>query len=103
MRCIRRNFRSRLGEIDLVMQDADCLVFVEVRYRSSARFTRASLTVDHHKQRKIVRTAALFLAGNSRYSRGDVRFDVVAIQKCRGDGDEVEWIRDAFRPDDTGY
>jgi putative endonuclease len=98
MRCIRRNFHSRLGEIDLVMQDEDCLVFVEVRYRSSERFTRASVTVDRRKQRKIIRAAALFLTRDSRYSRGAVRFDVVAIHKGEDHEDEVEWIRDAFRP-----
>lgn len=83
------------------MQDADCVVFVEVRYRSSERFAQASLTVDHHKQRKIIRTAALFLAGDSRYARGAVRFDVIAIHGSKRDGAQVEWIRDAFRPADN--
>ena len=103
MHCVRRNFRCRLGEIDLVMQDGDCLVFVEVRYRSSARFTHAALTVDRHKQRRIIRTAALFLAGRSRFARNTVRFDVIAIHGDDRDEGSVEWIRDAFRPGDCGF
>jgi putative endonuclease len=103
LRCVRRNFQTRFGEIDLVMQDEECLVFVEVRYRSSARFTRAGVTVDRRKQRKIIRTAALFLTRDARYARGAVRFDVIAIHKCDGNGDELEWIRDAFRPGEGNF
>ncbi|NIV17031.1 MAG: YraN family protein [Woeseiaceae bacterium] len=88
---VYRNFRCRCGEIDLIMQDRDCLVFIEVRYRASSRFARASLTVDIHKQRKLVRTAALFLSKRARYAESITRFDVVAI-----DGNEIEWIKDAF-------
>lgn len=103
LHCIRRNFRCRLGEIDLVMQDGDCLVFVEVRYRSSTRFTRAGLTVDSHKQRRIIRTAALFLAGRARYALNTVRFDVIAIHGGDRDENTLEWIRDAFRPGDCSF
>lgn len=93
---VRRNFRSRLGEIDLIMRDGNCLVFVEVRYRASKAFSPASLTVDIHKQRRLVRTAALFLASSARYADSVTRFDVIAI-----DGDDIEWIRDAFVPTDA--
>ena len=99
LRLLSRNFRRRGGEIDLVMIDGDCLVFVEVRFRHTAGFAHPGLTVDRRKQRKITRTAALFLAANARLARLAVRFDVVAIV---GDGtDGIEWIRDAFRPDDA--
>lgn len=93
---VQRNFRCRLGEIDLIMLDGDCLVFVEVRYRASREFMPASLTVDIHKQRKLVRTAALFLSRNARYAESIVRFDVVAIE-----GNEIEWIKDAFVTEDA--
>lgn len=93
---VTRNFRCRLGEIDLVMQDAGCLVFVEVRYRTSNDFVPARLTVDSHKQRKLIRTAAMFLARRAGYANNIVRFDVVAIE-----GNSIEWIRDAFRPADS--
>ncbi len=98
---VSRNFQSRLGEIDLIMQDKDCLVFVEVRYRASNRFSRASLTVDIHKQRKLIRTAALFLAKRSQYASSVCRFDVVAIDADDQGEKTIEWIRDAFRPADS--
>ena len=78
------------------MLDGECLAFVEVRYRRSTAFTQPSLTVDRHKQRKLVRTAMLFASRQPRYAAHVMRFDVVAIE---GDG-RATWIRDAFRPDD---
>lgn len=96
---VSRNFRSRGGEIDLVMMDGDCLVFVEVRYRKSTDFLTPASTVDARKQRKILRTAALFLSRHRRYARNITRFDVVAIT---GDAQhQVTWVRDAFRPRDS--
>ena len=83
------------------MQDKDCLVFVEVRYRASNRFSRASLTVDIHKQRKLIRTAALFLAKQSQYANSVCRFDVVAIDADDQGEKTIEWISDAFRPADS--
>ena len=97
LRPIARNFRSRGGEIDLIMLDKDCLAFVEVRYRSTSRFTDPLLTVDYHKQRKLVRTAMLFTARHRCYANHIMRFDVVGIE---GDG-TIRWMRDAFRPGAT--
>ena len=94
---VARNFRCRGGEIDLVMLHGDCLTFIEVRYRRSARFAAPAPTVDDRKQRKILRTAAMFLALHRRYANHTMRFDVVAIS---GDRD-VDWIQDAFRPGDS--
>jgi len=98
---ITRNFRCRLGEIDLIMRDDECLVFVEVRYRASNRFSRAGQTVDIHKQRKLIRTAALFLARRERYANSLVRFDVVAVDADKHGEESIEWIKDAFRPADS--
>jgi len=98
---VTRNFRCRLGEIDLIMNDEDCLVFIEVRYRGSKSFSRAGLTVDIHKQRKLIRTAALFLAKRSQYANNVVRFDVVAIDADDSGDESIEWIKDAFRPTDS--
>ena len=95
---IARNFRCRMGEIDLVMQDGNCLVFVEVRFRNQNRYASAAGSVDQHKQRKIIRTAAAFLGRYSKYSDCTVRFDVVGLDQC-GDQTSLSWIRDAFRPD----
>lgn len=80
------------------MLDGTCLVFVEVRYRASNRVASAKHTVDIHKQRKLIRSAALFVATRSRFANSTMRFDVVAIDDHENNGQTVEWIRDAFRP-----
>jgi putative endonuclease len=98
---VSRNFRCRLGEIDLIMLDDACLVFVEVRYRASNRIASAKQTVDIHKQRKLIRSAALFVARRSRFANSTMRFDVVAIDDHEHDGQTLEWIKDAFRPGDS--
>lgn len=97
LRPVARNFRRRGGEIDIIMLDEHCLVFIEVRYRRNKSFTQPGLTVDTRKQRKLVRTAALFIAMHRRWARHVMRFDVVAIE---GEN-PPHWIRDAFRPDDS--
>ena len=96
---VTRNFRCRSGEIDLIMLHDQCLTFVEVRYRKSTRFSEPAPTVDYRKQRKILRTAAMFLMRQNRYAGHTMRFDVVAIT---GESPStIEWIRDAFRPGDS--
>jgi len=80
------------------MLDDDCLVFVEVRYRGSNHVASARQSVDIHKQRKLIRTAALFIAKRARFANSIVRFDVVAIDAGEHGGQTLEWIKDAFRP-----
>lgn len=96
---VSSNYRTRGGEIDLIMLHDGCLVFVEVRFRTSTRFSDPAVTVDARKQRKIIRTAAAFLARTRQYSSYTVRFDVVAINGADENG--IRWIRDAFRPQDS--
>lgn len=93
-----RNFRCRLGEIDLVMRDAGCLVFVEVRFRKSGRFASAAASVDHRKQRRLAMAAAMFLGLHPAYGSGSVRFDVLAIDGPSQSDSKIQWLRDAFRP-----
>ena len=100
-RPLARNFRCRLGEIDLIALHEHELVFVEVRYRGPGSLSRAGLTVDLHKQRKLIRTAALFISRRPQFAMCVMRFDVVAIDVDKYDVQTVEWIRDAFRPADS--
>jgi putative endonuclease len=92
---IARNYRCRTGEIDLVCADGDVTVFVEVRYRASARFGGAGASIDARKQARIVAAARHFLAtrGASR-AEGPCRFDAVLLDRL--DAASIEWIRDAF-------
>ena len=98
---VSQNFRTRLGEIDLIMQNKNCLVFIEVRYRANNSFSRAGLTVDIHKQRKLIRTAAVFLAKRAQFENSVCRFDVVAIDADEHGKQTIEWIQDAFTPADS--
>lgn len=99
LRLITRNFRCRLGEIDLVMLDDECLVFVEVRYRKAGQFASAVESVDARKQRKLALAAAVFLSRKRHYTNYPVRFDVVAIDAVDNATPRLEWITDAFRPE----
>ena len=88
---VERNYRCRLGELDVIARDGDTLVFVEVRTRQSGRFGTALETVGAGKRAQIARVAAQYLAARRpRFVR--CRFDVVGIT-----GDDVVLIQDAFR------
>lgn len=87
---IERNFVAKIGELDLIAQDGETIVFVEVRQRSSLGFGSAAETIGPGKIRKIVRTAQLFAQARGLEER-DMRFDVVAV-----DGATMEHIEDAF-------
>jgi len=86
-----RNFRLRLGELDIVARDGDTLIIVEVRKRSSNRFGGAAASVDARKRIKIQRTAALLLEKRPALRAMPVRFDVVAITPTG-----IDWIKHAF-------
>lgn len=90
-----RNYRSPYGEIDLIMQDRDTLVFVEVRYRSNADFGTPAETVDARKRSRLRATAEHYLQNTPRASKKACRFDIVAITGNGADGD-FRWLRDVF-------
>ncbi|MDH3282293.1 MAG: YraN family protein [Gammaproteobacteria bacterium] len=90
-----RNYRSPFGEIDLIMQDRDTLVFVEVRYRTRGDFGSAAETVDARKQGRLRATAEYYLQNTPRASKKPCRFDIVAITGDGGDSG-FRWLRNVF-------
>ncbi|MGH8193156.1 MAG: YraN family protein [Woeseiaceae bacterium] len=98
LKLVARNFRCRLGEIDLIMLDGPCLIFVEVRFRKSSHFASALESVDRRKQRKLTRAAGFFLGRHREYRNHAVRFDVVGLDGPSRDRYQLQWVRDAFRP-----
>lgn len=88
---VERNYLTRFGEIDLIMQTKNTLIFVEVRYRHSAAFGSACDSVTPHKQEKLVRTAEHFLQKKQLTDKIATRFDVVAMQP-----QSLQWIKNAF-------
>jgi len=95
LRPLHRNFSCRFGEIDLVMEDQTTLVFVEVKFRKNSRHGSGADAVTAHKQGKISRTAAWFLASNPHRAEQTCRFDVISIAEDKG-GQDINWIRNAF-------
>ncbi|MEW6038467.1 MAG: YraN family protein [Pseudomonadota bacterium] len=93
LRLIERNYRCRLGEIDLVMAEGAAVVFVEVRYRSGNRYGGALESVDRHKCRRLLAAAQHYMI--ERRVKGAVRLDVVAVSPGTA-GPEAEWIRNAI-------
>ncbi len=97
MRLLARNFHCRRGEIDLVMQDGDSLVFVEVRYRKNVRFGRAAETVSRLKRSRIIHCAQYYLMTHKNWNK-PARFDVVSIEG-NADNPQIHWLEDAFQLD----
>ena len=78
---VEKNFYCKIGEIDIVAEDNEYLVFVEVKYRKSKRTGSAAEAVNYSKMRKICRTADYYLMTHGFSSTKSVRFDVVAIEE----------------------
>lgn len=76
---LERNFRTRNGEIDIIVRRGSLLVFVEVKARRGKAFGEPEESVTPAKVRKIRMVATEYLAGEGR-ARGEVRFDVVAVE-----------------------
>lgn len=95
LRTLARNYSRRSGEIDLIMLHGDTLVFVEVRYRGKGAWHSGLDSVDRAKQRRLERTAALYLEDHPQHRLRAARFDVVSAS--RGKYRIVcQWTADAF-------
>lgn len=92
LKLIEQNYRSRFGEIDLIMQDGATLVFVEVRLRRNADFGGAAASIDVHKQQRLIRTSQQYLAGLARIPA--CRFDAVLLGDTQGN--DAQWLKNAF-------
>ena len=98
LRVLTRNYRSRWGEIDLVLHDDDTLVFTEVRYRSDNRFGSPVATVTGDKQRRLRKTALDFIRTHPAQAGAAMRFDVIGITPGSPNNPAVviDWIQAAF-------
>jgi putative endonuclease len=93
LRLITRNYLTKVGEIDLIMEEGETLVFVEVRARESFENIHPFETVTKAKQARIIRTAKHYLWTQNRLDTCVCRFDVVAVNLATGG---IEWVNDAF-------
>src|ERR1044071_6577736 len=78
MKIVERNYRCKLGELDIIARDGPTLVFVEVSSRRTAEFGSALDAINVHKRRKVTKVAMNYLARRKPQFH-QARFDVVAI------------------------
>lgn len=95
LKLLNKNWRCPLGEIDLIMQQADTLVFIEVRYRKTALWGSAEESVTTSKQKRITNTAYSFLQQNPRLIKMKCRFDVIALSGNISSSN-IKWLTNAF-------
>jgi putative endonuclease len=93
-RVLKRNYRCRYGEIDIIAEDKGAIVFIEVKTRGSDAFGTPGEGVDRRKQRHITLASIAYLTEQGLSDRG-VRFDVVCIDLL-DKGFSTEIVRDAF-------
>jgi putative endonuclease len=93
---LERNYRRRLGELDIIARSKGVLVIAEVRTRSDEAFGGAAASVNRGKQRRIVRAAAQLLQERRDLARLPVRFDVLVVSALELSSPRIEWIRHAF-------
>ena len=95
LKYLTTNFRSDRGEIDLIFRDRDCLVFIEVKTRSSEEWTRPAAAVDAGKRRRLSQTALDYLR-LLKQPEVKIRFDIVEVLLTDGEVREVRHLPNAF-------
>ena len=76
---IERNWRTRFGEIDIIAQKDETVVFIEVKTLPSGNIETLSHLLNKKKQKRIVETAKCFIKTNRKYNSSYIRFDVIII------------------------
>ena len=99
LKLVDRNFSCRVGEIDIIMNDNNMLVFVEVRFRKNNSFGGGLESITVSKQNKLRKTAELYMQQNNQYK--NARFDVVSMSANTQSGPSqqhyrFDWIKNAF-------
>src|SRR5947199_2642128 len=95
LKFLTANFRSPRGEMDLIFRDADCLVFVEVKTRSSESWTRPAAAVNARKRRLLTQTALDYMKV-LRHPHVKIRFDIVEVLLSDGEVHEVRHLPNTF-------
>ena len=90
-----RNYRKATGEIDLISQVGETVVFTEVKLRTTDAYGTPAQAVDYRRQQRMIRTALWYLQENSLFD-WNVRFDVVEISGAPDSGYSVNHIENAF-------
>lgn len=89
VRIIAMNYRISAGEVDLIGEDKENIIFIEVKYRKTASYGEPWEAVSIHKQKKICKVARQYCY--SKRIRKQVRYDIISIR-----GEEITWFQNAF-------
>ncbi|NNJ73391.1 MAG: YraN family protein [Enterobacterales bacterium] len=95
LRFIASNINYPFGELDLVMQDGDYLVFIEVRYRARADYGSALESVTRKKRQRITKAAQAYLQQEKLWQRCDCRFDLVTLSGQLSKP-SIEWFKNPW-------
>jgi len=95
MKFLTANFDSTRGEIDLILRDGDCLVFAEVKTRSSEDWTRPSKAVNAGKRKRLSKCALDYLRKLNN-PQIKIRFDIVEVLLADGEVREVRHLPNTF-------
>jgi putative endonuclease len=92
---VRRNFRCKAGEIDLILLDGETLVFVEVRLRTNPHCDTGAESITYRKQQKLIKAASWYLLKHPEYAMKPCRIDVVSLGNTHRHP-RLEWIKNAI-------
>lgn len=92
LKILARNFRCRIGEIDIIACDCDkTIVFVEVKYRTDSTMGEGFDAVNYKKRQKIIKVARYYIMTKGGLIGYNFRFDVISILN-----NEITWYKNAF-------
>ena len=95
-RLLERNYRTKYGELDLIAEEGETLVFLEVKARHGLSYGSPKAAVDARKQEHLRQAALLYLQEHTELAERPLRFDVISIVKENGKRAQLEHIRAAF-------
>jgi putative endonuclease len=92
---IDRNYRTTVGEIDIIARNREVLLFVEVRTRSSSDFAQPWESIGYRKQKHLRLAAKAYVQEKAIYD-AEFRFDVISITLSDAVKPQIDWIQNAF-------
>jgi len=95
-RILKTNYRTKMGEIDIIAKKDDLIAFVEVKTRHSYAYGRPEEAVDRRKRKRIIKAAKYYLIENDLYDKQDIRFDVLSLTTKKSTF-EIDYFENAFR------
>ena len=99
---LEKNYKCKLGEVDLVARRSGRLAFIEVKTRTSDHFGMPQEAVDLKKQEKIFKLGQWYLK-EKKIEKTPIAFDVVAVLWKEGEAPDLRLIADAFEKENKGY